>query len=294
LKESGVPFREGVAGSSLTTYAIGAALRFLVEPETEAQLSRFLLALRGEDIPLRYLGAGSNLLLPDTPLDVVVIRLGRGFGAVQALEGEGNFRVGASASLMRISRTFSEDGYAGLEFAGGIPASLGGAARMNAGAHGGEMVNVIHALHVMHPLGELQRIDARSLTWAYRESSLSEDMLITALELRLVRGEREQIRLRRAKLLAERKARQPLSMPSAGSVFRNPEPQRPAGALLEQVGMKGERRGGAEVSQLHANWIVNPKREATQADVEALMCECERRVLDTHGIRLRREVVTWR
>jgi UDP-N-acetylmuramate dehydrogenase len=265
--------RENVQGASLTTFAIGGPLAALVTVETEVELAAVLSVLHGAGQRVFVVGNGSNLLIGDTGIVGWIIRLGSTFRTVEDV-GPGKVRVSGAASLMSVARKLSDAGLSGLEFAAGIPASVGGAVFMNAGAHGGEMCERIVRVSSVLSNGDRRVFEAQELPWRYRSSGLPQGCVVTSVELELIAGSQAEISARCAQFLAERRVRQPLSQPSAGSVFKNPSPEQPAGKVLEQCGLKGARVGGAIVSDLHANWIVNPDRNATAADVMELMTVC--------------------
>ena len=278
--------------SRLTTLAIGGPLKYLFEPHSIEELSALVSALKQNQLSYMLLGAGSNALIPDEGVGEVVIRLGRGLRFLEAL-GEESFKVGANTSVMWLSRELSEQGYAGLEFAGGIPASLGGAVKMNAGAHGGEFSSVIHEVHCVDDEGNESTLGVDELQYSYRHSALPKGWIVAAATLKLSKDDPEAVRERRLENLEYRKRTQPLQLPSAGSVFRNPTDAPAAGKLLEDLGLKGHTHGGAMISELHGNWIVNPKREARYGDVLALIELCQERVAKAHGIELIPEVLVW-
>ncbi len=284
--------REGVLGSSLTTFSVGGPVAALVSVESSEELSAVLGLLHGERQPVRIIGNGSNILVADSGLDEWVVSLGAGFRSVTA-EAPGVLRVGGAASLMKLARKVSDEGLSGLEFAAGIPASVGGAAFMNAGAHGSEVCERLERVEGVTRDGVLRVWAKAELPWRYRHSGLPAGVVVTSVTFRLQEGDRAAISARCSEHLAERRARQPLSMPSAGSVFKNPSPEKPAGMLIEAAGLKGYRIGGAMVSGLHANWIVNPERKATASDIVLLMQECQRRVSESCGILLEPEVRLW-
>jgi UDP-N-acetylmuramate dehydrogenase len=286
------PIRENVLGASLTTFAIGGAIRAVVTVESHDELARVIALLSQEGQEYRLLGNGSNVLFGDEPLGLWIVKLGAGFRTIES-GSHGEISVGGSVPLMSFARRVSDEGLSGLEFAAGIPATVGGAVFMNAGAHGSEMCSRI--VEVRGVLGDgtpvvWQRDD---LPWRYRHSGLPHGAAVTSVRLKLVEGDKTAISAACAHNLAERRARQPLALPSAGSVFKNPSVERPAGMLLEQLGMKGRSVGGATVSELHANWIVNPKKDATARDVVALIEECKGRAFTEAGITLEPEVRLW-
>lgn len=292
--EAVVPGRlkRDVPGASLTTFAVGGPIRAVITVETVKELAAALRLLSDADQEVRTLGNGSNVLVSDEGLDGWVIRLGAGFRSV-TWGADGVVEVGGATSLMSFARKVSDDGWAGLEFAAGIPASLGGAAFMNAGAHGSELCERVVQVRGVSPEGAERVWERNELPWRYRSSGLPTSTTVTSVVLKLTQGDRSVIAQACAENLAERRARQPLALPSAGSVFKNPRPDLPAGRVLEEAGLKGERIGGAVVSELHANWIVNPERRASARDIRSLIELCRERVLAACGISLEPEVRFW-
>jgi UDP-N-acetylmuramate dehydrogenase len=286
------PIRENVAGSSLTTFAIGGDVRAFVTVESVDELSKVLAVLSREGQDYRVIGNGSNVLFGDSPLGLWVIKLGTGFRRVETVS-RGELEVFGSVPLMSFARKVSDDGLSGLEFAAGIPATIGGAVFMNAGAHGSEICSRIVEVRGVLADGAGVVWKRDELPWRYRHSGLPVGSVVTSVRLSLAEGDKTTISERCAHNLAERRARQPLSLPSAGSVFKNPSPELPAGMLLERIGMKGFVVGGAMISELHANWIVNPKREASAHDVVALIEACKGKALSEAGIVLEPEVRLW-
>jgi len=289
---TGVQARQAVHGSSVTTFSIGGPIEALAQPRNEAELKALLRFLKAERVTWRVLGNGSNVLIDDCGVPGCVITLGRGFKETEEIETQ-VVRVGACASLMTVSRDLSARGLSGLEFAGGIPASFGGAVRMNAGAHGGEMAEVVQKVSWITEEGEAQTGEARELGFAYRHSGIPARVVITSAEIRLVSSDPLLCTAKRSEFLSERKARQPLSAPCAGSIFKNPEGAKSAGFLIEQSGLKGARRGGAQISLMHANWIVNPERTATAKDVKALIALCQEQVQLKFEVTLTPEIIIW-
>lgn len=289
---TGVAPRLGVALAAFTTYAIGGPAAFLIEPDSEAALARCLSYLSACGLPYKVLGGGSNLLVSDAGVHGWVIKLGRSFRYVRELEEEGSYEVGAATALMSLSRDLSKQGWSGLEFAGGIPASLGGAVRMNAGAHGGQMADIVQDVSVVTEDGERLVIALAELGYSYRRSQLPKGSVVTGARLKLTSGRAEEVLARRSEHLAARKAAQPLSAPSAGSVFKNP-PGESAGLLIERAGLKGTKRGGAEISDKHGNWIVNPGKSARAEEVRELIEICRSEVGERFGIELEQEVIWW-
>ena len=288
----GVAVRQAVPAARMTTMAIGGDFAVLLEPNTLAELSAVLSFASEAGITVRFLGAGSNLLVTDAGISDWVVKAGRGFRTVHEY-APGEFEVGCAMSLMSLSRELSQQGYAGLEFAGGIPASLGGAVCMNAGAHGGEMAEVLTAVQVVHASGTVEWISASADMFSYRHTALPAGAMVTAARLVLVASSPEKTAAQRTAFLAHRKSTQPLTQPSSGSVFKNPENYPAAGYLLEQVGVRGHRIGGASISEMHGNWIVNLKKKARFGDVVALIELCQTRVQQRFGLLLQPEIVRW-
>lgn len=284
--------RQGVSGASRTTFAIGGELEFLVECSAPDQISEIIETLAAEGEEYRVLGAGSNVLIPSGGLAGVTLMLGREFRYCEQ-QGQSSFRVGGATPLMSISREMCAQGFAGLEFAAGIPGSVGGASFMNAGAHGGQMSNVLRTVRYVTPEGKLEKKAIRELTFQYRSLGLPAGCLIYSVELCLKKEDPGEVCERRRICLEERKRRQPLSLPSAGSVFKNPSPERSAGYLIDHAGLRGLWQGGAQISELHANWIVNPRRQATDSDVLTLMSRCQDEVLQKFSIALEPEIRIW-
>ena len=289
-KETGLAIQQA-RGASLTTFCIGGLLNKLVEINSlkDACAARRFLHQHGQKSLV--LGAGSNLLIADEGVETWVLKPGRGLRYREV--SDNHFKVGAAMPLMVLSQKLSEEGFGGLEFAGGIPGSMGGALRMNAGAHGGQISDLVTEVLCVDKTGAEFRISASELTFSYRHCSLPADMLVLEVSLKLRACSAGESMQKRADCLAERKARQPLTLASAGSVFRNPAPDKPAGMLIERAGLKGTRRGGACVSQMHANWIVNEEKQASARDVIELIDLCREKVRSDAGIELQTEIVRW-
>lgn len=206
----------------------------------------------------------------------------------QEIWGESSLKAEAGCTLARLAQVAGERGLSGLEFARGIPGTLGGAIVMNAGAHGGEIQNVLRSVKVLTESGKVQIYDKRELTFGYRECSLQGKVWILEAELELRPGSKAEIKKQMAENLEKRKAAQPLELPNAGSVFRNP-PGDSAGRLIEQAGWKGKNIGGAQVSTKHANFIVN-MGNATAQDVLSLIQAIQDDVLKKFEVKLLTEV----
>lgn len=278
-----------------TTFRIGGPADALVTPETTEQLMGVLALCEQEQLDRAIIGRGSNILAADEGYRGVVLVLGEGFKVLSRLETAGNrsvrIRAGAAASLTRLTDWAVEQGASGLEFAAGIPGSVGGAVAMNAGAWGDDMSGVIDSIQLVNHERKVI-VPGPEAVFSYRcFNDLSEKyrgFVITRVELVLKKGSPEEIRGKMREFRNLRAASQPAGMPTAGSFFRNPG-QGSAGRLIDEAGLKGLRIGDAEVSKKHANFFVN-RGSATAADVVALMREVQARVKQNSGIMLEPEV----
>lgn len=305
-QQLGLGCRLDVTGARVTTFCIGGPLEYWVEVQDEVQLAGLVRLARDEGVACRVIGRGSNLLIADGGVAGVTIKLGDKFSLIrpagsdlggawritQRSSGAPNLMVGAAAYLPKVSRELSEAGLSGLEFAGGIPGTVGGAICMNAGAHGSEMAEVVDKICFVTAQGDFEQVAYRELNPCYRYGGLPDGAIVTGVELCLVEGDLESIRQRRESCLEARRKSQPLHLPSAGSVFRNPSSELTAGRLLEECGLKGAAEGGAVVSEMHANWIVNPSKRALALDVKRLIQRCKDAAAGV-GADLIQEVKEW-
>jgi UDP-N-acetylmuramate dehydrogenase len=272
--------------ASFTSFRIGGPGDFVVEAADEADLSAMLAAARRHQVPAVCLGAGTNILVSDRGIRGLVVRLGSSFGEIHF--DDRRVRAGAAAQFGALVAQAVERGLAGLEFGEGIPGSVGGALIMNAGAFGGEMAPAVGAVRGADPDGRLRTLAKAEIEFLYRRSILPPGFIVSAVDFQLIPGDREALRAKVAELKTKRAARQPLGMPNAGSIFKNP-PGNFAGRLLERCGLKGQRIGGAAFSEQHANFIVN-LGGAQAGEVRQLMDLARRRVEEQTGVRLEPEV----
>ena len=278
--------RENEPLASHTTFQIGGPCDLMVFPETPEAFAEVLRVCRTNDIDALVLGKGSNMLVSDKGIRGVVIATER----LQHLVVDG-YSVTASAglSLINVSKATAELGLTGLEFASGIPGSIGGACYMNAGAYDGEMKDVITSVTVLDETGEICEIPADEMRFSYRHSRLKDEPLIClAVTMQLAHGEKSEILAKIADLSARRADKQPLEMASAGSTFKRP-PGHFAGPLIIDSGMQGYRVGGAQVSTKHAGFLVNTGG-ATADDVITLIHDVQAAVLRKFDVRLETEV----
>lgn len=281
-----IVWREDAPLAERTTLKIGGPARFFAEVEDVAALAALLTWARAEALPLLPLGKGSNVLIPDEGFPGVAVVLSGEFRSV-AVRGT-EVAAGAGASLMSLAVVAERAGLSGLEGLSGIPSSVGGAVRINAGAYGSEIFDVLSAVELVSRTGKRRDLSGSKIAHGYRWSALMEtDDLIASATLRLCKADPETIRARMEEVTAKRKKALP-SQPNAGSIFKNP-PGDYAGRLLEACGMKGRRIGGAAVSAVHANVIVN-LGGATARDVRALMAEMRIAVKERFDIDLVPEI----
>ena len=273
--------------SSHTTWKIGGPADVLIVPASDEELEAALRLCAAREVPWTVLGRGSNTLVSDKGVRGAVIKLGDGFDEVR-FDGE-TVTAGASYSFIKLSVMAGKEGLTGLEYAGGIPGSVGGAVYMNAGAHGSDISRILQSASIVWEDGSREVLGYAEMKFSYRHSVLQERRgVITRAEFRLASGDRKEIAAAMATYKDRRRRTQPLQMASAGSVFRNP-PNDHAARLIEAAGLKGLRQGAAEVSQVHANFIVN-HGGAKAEDVLTLIGKVQQIVEQTYGITLVTEV----
>jgi UDP-N-acetylmuramate dehydrogenase len=271
-----------------TTWEIGGPADVLVIPKGKLELVEMVKILHKHHIPFIPIGRGSNMLVTDKGIRGVVVKLGAGMNEVRF---EGNMvYAGGAYSLITLSVRAAKEGLTGLEFAGGIPGTVGGAVYMNAGAHGSDMSRILKEAEIVLETGELVRFNKEDLQFAYRHSVLhTRPGIVTEAVLELQYGDRKEIAAANATYKERRLRTQPLQMACAGSTFRNPDGHF-AAKLIEDAGLKGYRIGGAEISTQHANFIVNTG-QATAEDVLTLMKHMQTQVYERFGIELVPEVL---
>lgn len=271
-----------------TTYRIGGPAEIFVAPATEEDAITVLRCTHEAQVPLFVMGSGSNLLISEAGVSGVVMRLGPRFGAI-AFSGDTVYAQ-AGASLPKLAKVAADRGLGGLEWAGGVPGTVGGAVTMNAGAHGSETSRVLAEVHLAGRDGSRRKAHPSELGYTYRKSRILDERshVVLGARFRLEPGDPKAIKERMKGYAARRRRTQPLGLPSSGSVFKNP-PGHHAGRLIEAASLKGVRIGGAEISSVHGNFIVNTGG-ATADDVMALIQLARRRVKEEFGIDLELEV----
>ena len=274
-----------------TSFRIGGPAEIMVFPQNAEELAKILQVSKMLDCKCAILGAGTNVLAPDAGLEGLVICLKDCLDGMEQLENN-RIRVYAGVTMTRAAVFAANHGLGGLEFAHGIPGTVGGGVYMNAGAYGGEIAQVCESVDVMDVDGNLQTLTAAEMAFSYRHSRLEDEggIVISAV-FALQPAEEAEIRGKMQDLMARRKASQPLDLPSAGSAFKRPIGGY-AAALIDETGLKGFRIGDAAVSEKHAGFVVN-LGDATAADVRLLLQAVSDKVYDRSGIRLEPEVRIW-
>ena len=270
-----------------TTFRVGGPADYFVAPHTEEEIRKIVALCEEKEIPWFVTGNGSNLVVSDEGYHGVILSVYKNF---QGIEVEGNrIRAKAGSMLVSISRAAREAGLSGMEFASGIPGTLGGGVRMNAGAYGGEMKDILRTVTVLTPEGELKTLDVSEMDLSYRHSCVPEQQyIVLEAEIELGYKPEEEIRAQMEELRNKRIEKQPLEYPSAGSTFKRPEGYF-AGKLIMDAGLAGYRVGDAAVSDKHCGFVVNLGK-ATATDVRGLMHDVSDRVYAQFGVHLEPEV----
>lgn len=285
-EEGNVLYKEPM--SRHTTFQVGGEAECLIDIASEEVLVKLLKYLNIIEIPYFILGNGSNLLVSDKGYDGVILRIGNKMSGIK-VEGD-RITAQAGALLSRVAKTAYEHSLTGLEFASGIPGSLGGAIVMNAGAYDGEMSRVVEKVKVMNKEGEIMVLDNESMEFSYRNSIIrNRPFIVLEAVLRLQPGEQSEIKNKMDDFAERRREKQPLEYPSAGSTFKRPEGYY-AGKLIMDAGLRGYRIGSAQVSEKHCGFIIN-LGNAEASDIFELIQEIQERVKNQFDVSLERELV---
>jgi UDP-N-acetylmuramate dehydrogenase len=288
LEKAGIKVRRSIVLGPYTTWKIGGPADLMVEIPDPQAFSKAISILNDSKVTWRILGRGSNTLVSDKGIRGAVLKLGPWFEAVE-INGE-EITVGSAFSLIKLAILAGKHGLSGLEWAGGIPGSVGGAICMNAGAHGADVAANLKSAEVVFSDGQTKQMSGPDFQFSYRHSVLQDKPgLVTTAVFKLEVGDPKEITDKMNRLRNYRLETQPLQQPCAGSVFRNPEGDF-AARLIQEAGLKGLRHGGAEISALHANFIVNIGG-AKASDVVWLIEEAQRKVKEIFGIELVPEVM---
>ena len=273
--------------SAHTTFRIGGPADYFVMPETVEELSNILALCKEEGMPYFVLGNGSNLLVGDKGFRGVVIQLYKNFDGM-SIEGT-KVTAKSGAMLIRVAKEAGKAGLTGLEFASGIPGTIGGAMVMNAGAYGGEMKDVVTAVTVLTKEGEIKTLTGSEMNFRYRGSVVEDEgYIVLEAVMELKEGNLEEIQARIDELSLQRRTKQPIEYPSAGSTFKRPEGYF-AGKLIQDANLRGYQVGGAQVSEKHCGFVINAGG-ATAADVMQLMQDVSDKVNEQFGVTLEPEV----
>lgn len=277
--------------SKHTSFRIGGDVEIMAFPKSREELAAVLKQSVLLDVKPVILGAGTNVLAPDEGIPGIVICLKDCLDGLEVLENS-RIRVMAGVTMTRAAVFAANHGLSGLEFAHGIPGTVGGGVYMNAGAYGGEICQVCESVEVMTQEGEIRHLTGEEMAFSYRHSVLEEiDNIVISAVFRLEEKNTEDIKARMKELMGKRSASQPLDLPSAGSAFKRPVGGY-AAALIDQAGLKGYQVGGAAISTKHAGFAVN-LGGATAADVQDLLTQVSNIVFERSGIRLEPEVRIW-
>ena len=284
-----IRFNESMANH--TSFRIGGPAEVMAFPKSPEELSRLLAWTAAERIVPAILGAGTNVLAPDAGMDGLVICLKDALQGMELLAG-GRLRVAAGVTMTRAAVFAAGHDLGGMEFAHGIPGTVGGGVYMNAGAYGGEIRDICESVDVISMDGKLSTLSAAQMEFGYRHSRLEDEGgIVVSAVFKLTEKPEQEVRALMQDLMSRRKTSQPLDLPSAGSAFKRPVGGY-AAALIDQAGLKGFQIGGAAVSEKHAGFVVN-LGGATAQDVQALLKQVSDIVFEKTGIRLEPEVRIW-
>lgn len=271
-----------------TTFRVGGPARLMLLIDNREQLIATVRYLRLAGQKFFLLGNGSNLLVSDRGYDGIIIRLSGEFANITV---DGNrIRCGAASQLSMVARTAADNSLTGMEFAAGIPGSVGGAMVMNAGAFGGEMSMITESVDILSESGEIMTLDNETMEFGYRTSVIrNSSYIVTGVTFSLTQGDRDEIIAVMNEIAEKRRAKQPLEYPSAGSTFKRPEGYY-AGKLIMDAGLRGFSIGGARVSDKHCGFVIN-QGYASAADIYDVICQVQERVKDRFDVDLEREVI---
>lgn len=278
-------YKEPMSGH--TTFRVGGEAEYFLMPSSEEEIAALVCLLRTYRVPFLVTGNGSNLLVGDGGIKGAVLHLGKNFSAVTI--DKNRVHAQAGALLSAAAHTAAEEGLTGLEFAAGIPGSIGGTITMNAGAYGGEIKQVVESVYVLTSKGERKQLCNQELDFGYRHSIIPEkELLVLSADFLLKEGDKEEIFEKMKELAVRRREKQPLEYPSAGSAFKRPEGYF-AGKLIMDAGLAGFQIGGAQVSEKHCGFIINTG-EASAKDVAAVIRHVQKTVMEKYAVMLEPEV----
>lgn len=277
--------RTQVDTSKTNWFRVGGIAEYVFRPTDSTDLAAFFKLLPS-DVPVTILGVGSNLIVRDGGIDGVVIKLGRGFVGIDV--NEETVTAGAGALDIHVAATAREHSISGMEFLCGIPGTIGGAVRMNGGAYGADISQILQKAEIVTRVGEIKTLTNHQLGFVYRNSALPKGAVVTRALLKGAKGNKADIAARMEEISSARETTQPVRSRTGGSTFKNPQGHK-AWKLIEQAGCRGLQAGGAKVSEQHCNFLINTG-DATAADIENLGEEVRKRVKDKTGITLEWEI----
>lgn len=271
-----------------TTFRVGGPAKAFVSVDTEKQLSEIIPFLIKVEEPYYVVGNGSNILVGDRGYNGVILEIGSKFNKITV--NDNTITVQAGALMSSVARIALENGLTGFEFASGIPGTMGGGVVMNAGAYGGELKDVVKNVKVMSPEGEMINLSGEDMRFGYRNSAIKTGPYIAIeITIELQKGNKDEIEEKMRSLNEQRRSKQPLEFPSAGSTFKRPEGYF-AGKLIMDTGLRGFSIGGAAVSEKHCGFVIN-KKNATAIDIYEVITEVQERVYDKFGVHLEPEII---
>jgi len=278
-----------------TTLGIGGPADALLTVKDDEQIKDLARWASERGYPLLILGAGSNLLVRDGGIRGLVLKVAKGLTSIEQVSemspnGTAEVKAGAGVLLRELAKYALDRRLAGLNFGLGIPGTVGGALRMNAGAWGACIADTVSSISVLRPSGDIVTVGREKLRFSYRGLALEEGVIILGGEFQLKRVDRDTLQKDAIQMQKKRRLSQPLSLPSAGSIFRNPPGTMSAGELIDKAGLKGLRKGGVEISRMHGNFFVN-RGHARAAEVLALIGQAKETVLERFGVHLELEVI---
>ncbi|MBR3598781.1 MAG: UDP-N-acetylmuramate dehydrogenase [Lachnospiraceae bacterium] len=272
--------------SGHTTFHIGGPAKYFFTPETDDEIVKIIDICKAQNIRYLIMGNGSNMLFSDQGFDGAIIQIYNNFNLIDVQED--GIYANAGALLSKLAALARDNSMTGMEFAAGIPGTLGGAVVMNAGAYGGEMKDIIEYVDVLESDGTVKRYNCENMEFGYRKSIISDDKIVLGAKLRLAKGDKTLIQAKMDELKIARTSKQPLELPSAGSTFKRPEGYF-AAKLIDDSGLRGYKSGGAMVSEKHCGFVVNYDK-ATCKDVLEVIEHVQDVVEEKYGVRLEPEV----
>jgi UDP-N-acetylmuramate dehydrogenase len=279
--------RENVSLKDTNWFQVGGNADFVFKPEDVEDLAVFMRE-KPADLPVTVLGVGSNIIVRDSGIEGVVVKLGRNFAQTEIIKESHMLRAGAAMLDVHVATLAADYGISGLEFLSGVPGTIGGAVKMNAGAYGSDIAEVVMEVEIVLADGTIQKVKAADCGFSYRHSNLPEGSIVTSVLMQGIEEDAAVIHARMSEIQKKREETQPIRSRTGGSTFKNPEGKK-AWELIDAAGCRGLKMGGAQVSEKHCNFLINA-HDATAADLEALGDAVIQRVFEHSGIMLEWEI----